>query len=118
MTRTQATGINARGDIVGWYVDDTGIHGFQLRRGGFTAVDVPEGTSTIVNDINARGDIVGRYRDADGNLHGFLLRNGAFSSIDFPDADFTVARGINSEGDIVGVFSLGGPTRGFLLSRK
>ena len=78
----------------------------------------PEGTSTIVNDINARGDIVGRYRDADDNLHGFLLRNGAFSSIDFPDADFTVARGINSEGDIVGVFSSGGPTRGFLLSRK
>jgi hypothetical protein len=42
-SETIASGINARGDIVGRYNDVNGVvHGFLLRKGTLTAIDVPE----------------------------------------------------------------------------
>jgi uncharacterized membrane protein len=73
-------GINARGDIVGKYCDaspcrigPTG-HGFALRRGQLTTIDVPGALSTGTFGINARRDVVGGYYDAAGTLHGYLTR--------------------------------------------
>src|SRR5215472_9002633 len=59
--RTQAHGINPRGDIVGEYVSAGLTHGFLLSGGQFTTIDFPGATLTAPNDINARGDIVGFY---------------------------------------------------------
>ena len=40
--QTSARGINARGDIVGFYVDTAGVqHGFVLEHGTFTTIDFP-----------------------------------------------------------------------------
>ncbi len=56
------TGINGRGEIVGWYEDADGIqHGYVLEHGVFTTVDVPDATSARILGINASGDIVGAY---------------------------------------------------------
>jgi probable HAF family extracellular repeat protein len=69
---TQPNGINARGDIVGFYTNADGIaHGFLLSGGTFTTVDVP-GVIQL-RGISASGVIVGSYRAA-GVTHGFVLQ--------------------------------------------
>src|SRR5256885_14311222 len=62
---TGARGINARGDIVGDYNDPNDVtHGFLLRQGAFTTIDVPGAAGTLGGrGINARGDIVGTFLD-------------------------------------------------------
>ncbi len=63
-TQTSVRGINARGDIVGFYVDPAGRqHGFLLHNGLYTTVDFPLAgvRATIGNGINAQGEIVGQY---------------------------------------------------------
>jgi len=100
---TIASGINARGDIVGRYDDVNGVtHGFLLRKGIFSSIDFPNASFTSARAINARGDIAGRIHDANGIDHAFLLRDGQFTQIDYPGADRTVGRGINNAGDITG----------------
>src|SRR2546429_7956449 len=71
----QGWGINARGDIVGSYVDGTGrSHGYLLRDGEFTTIDYSALVSTEARGIGPSGEIVGWYRSpaeaAGPNLHG------------------------------------------------
>src|SRR5439155_8709154 len=49
---TQTWGINARGDIVGFYVSAGVTHGFLLSGGSFTTIDVPGATSTSPSKSN------------------------------------------------------------------
>lgn len=123
---TFALGLNDRGDIVGGYYDSTGVHhGFLLRHGAYTSIDVPNSVqgSTDVLDINAQGDIVGNYTDRNGIEHGFLLRQGTYTSFDDPLAASgpnggTAAWRINARGDILGVYADStGTLHGFLLRR-
>ena len=72
-------GINARGDIVGTYCDAApcnlgigGTHGFLLRHGELTTIDVPGAVRTSATGINASGDITGFY-NAGGVGHGYVL---------------------------------------------
>ncbi len=76
-------GINNLGDIVGTYCDTArpclitlaGTHGFLMRAGAFTTIDIPGAKATNATGINARGDIVGSYSDG-SKFHGFLLSRG------------------------------------------
>jgi probable HAF family extracellular repeat protein len=79
-TATDARGINARGDIVGAYDDADGVrHGFLLRNGVFSSIDVPAAVVTQGGRaLNSRGDIVGTFFSADSVQHGYLLRDGQF----------------------------------------
>ena len=119
------TGINDAGQIVGNYLDASGLaHGFLLSGDSFTIIDVPGADATAPFGINNAGQIVGFYATdpTAPDLAGFLFSEGRFSTIDFPGADLTTATGINSSGQIVG--SYGGPDcpipgvgcHGFLLS--
>jgi probable HAF family extracellular repeat protein len=73
--QTSARGINARGDVVGFYVAGGRQHGFLLKDGQYASLDfpVPGVRATIANGTNARGEIVGQYllpvrvKDAEGN---------------------------------------------------
>ena len=73
---TYASGINDRGQVVGYYGDGSGFHGFVRSADGksFTTLDDPAGVfgTTAGTGINARGQIVGIYSDASGNVHGFV----------------------------------------------
>jgi hypothetical protein len=76
---TQAFGINAKNQIVGSYLDGSGVqHGFVLTNpmgpvSHWQSIDDPNGVgSTLVNGINAAGDLVGFYTDAAGNTDGML----------------------------------------------
>jgi uncharacterized membrane protein len=108
--------INASGDIVGAYHDDT-AHGFlRDHHGKWTSLDVPgsEG-GTLAFGINGHGEIVGAYTN-DGwqyTGHGFLFRPGhdgapgSYIPVDFPGANATEAYGINDDGDVVGIYYFG-----------
>jgi hypothetical protein len=77
---TIGEGINNGHTIVGVYVlaADGTMHGFVLKDGGFSTVDVPDlngnAQQTEINSINANGEIVGFYVDSKekGTHHGFL----------------------------------------------
>jgi probable HAF family extracellular repeat protein len=115
---TEARGINARGDIVGGYEDAEHVrHGFLLRNGVFSSIDVPGASSTLgARSINARGDIVGNFEGTDGVQHGYLLRDGQFTQIDYPGASGSALLGINNAGDVTGThFDNEESGSGFLL---
>ena len=107
---TIVTGINPKGDIVGYYhipgTPGSETHGFFLDRDGFVTIDYPQATTGAALDINPAGDIVGAYRKSDGAQHGYLLRRGRFTTINVPGATFTGAYGINAAGDITGHFGV------------
>jgi hypothetical protein len=75
-------GINARGDVVGVTCGAAPCdfaspvrHGFVLRQGELTTVDVPGARVTMVLGISARGSLAGVY-NAIGRAQGFLLARG------------------------------------------
>lgn len=115
---TQATGINARGDVVGSFIDADGFHhGFLLRKGAFTTIDVPGAAETwAARGINARGDIVGNFDEPGYTArHGYLLSNGQFTRIDYPGSSQTVVERINNAGDITGTwYDAPGNVSGFI----
>src|SRR5262249_52438505 len=82
---TVAFGINAAGQIVGYYTDNNGDHGFLYdpNRGVFppyfTLDDPLANNFTIAQGINSSGQIVGYYQNASG-LHGFLLSGGIYTT--------------------------------------
>src|SRR5262249_51787491 len=105
------------GDIVGRYVKTDGTtHGFLLRAGVFTTIDVPGAIQTNVAGINSHGDIVGRHVTPDMVSHVFVLSGGVFTTIDFPVATFTGGARSNNRGQIAGVYTLAdGVRHGFLF---
>ena len=115
---TNATGINASGDIVGFYEASAVNHGFLLSRGTYTTIDDPLGTKgTFAQSINDMGQIVGSYRDSASTNHGFLLSGGTYTTIDDPLATTaTNAIGLNNKGQIVGEYLNATGIHGFLLS--
>src|SRR5262249_39287255 len=102
---THAIGLNDTDQIVGYYHDATGRHGYLLSGGTYTTLDDPLATSqTQALAINNSGQIVGDYVNNSGR-HGFLLSGGTYTTLDVPGATgFTVAEGINATGQIVGSY--------------
>jgi probable HAF family extracellular repeat protein len=81
---TWGRGVNDMDQIVGFYIDATGFHGFLESGGTYTTIEDPLAThgpdpntgGTFANGINNAGQIVGGYRNASGE-HGFLPSGGA-----------------------------------------
>ena len=73
---TAAIGINNQGEICGLYTDaSTGVQqGFLLRRGKFSAFDVPNSSSTSLGCITDNGHLSGEYLDTATQPlpHGFI----------------------------------------------
>ena len=101
--------INERGDIVGEFIDSSGVvRGFvRFSDGSFSApiVDPNDNVGfTEGRGINNPGTVVGDYATSDGNLHGFFLSGGTFTGFDVPGAVFTAVLAINNPGDFTGTF--------------
>ena len=61
---TAAFDINALKQIVGGYIDTSGIpHGFVLKKGVFSSIDYPDAAGTRAFGINILGHIVGGWTD-------------------------------------------------------
>jgi probable HAF family extracellular repeat protein len=105
---THATGINDSGQIVGFYADASGVHGYLYEESEFTTVDYPGALGTYLGGINNQGQIVGRYQTASGETHGFLKDGDTYISFDVPlaaaNAGITWANGISDSGQVVGTY--------------
>ena len=113
-TGTFAQGINDKGQIVGYYFDNSGgAHGFRYSGGSYTPIDFQPGTNqTFPEGINDKGQIVGWYNDRSSD-HGFLYSGGTYTTLDDPSATVsTVARDINDKGQVVGYYQNGLPGGG------
>ena len=113
-------GINDAGQIVGFYIDSSGIlHGFLYSGGTYTTLDDPLGTNgTDALRHQQAGQIVGYYIDSNDMSHGFLYSGGTYTTLDDPlGTKGTVASGINDAGQIVGYyFDSSGMEHGFLAN--
>jgi len=78
---TQMGGLNNHGEIASGYcnsatncgLDSLGaLHGFVLKGGAFTSLDVPGAAGTVPFGINDRGQIVGGWLDTNFQVHAFL----------------------------------------------
>lgn len=109
---TNAQGINAQGEIVGFYNDAAGrAHGFVQSGGHFRSIDFPGAQLTRARGIGPAGDIVGNYqRQGEGQggalaSHGFLMtRRGGFFKADYPGHENTIPQRILSDGTILGCY--------------
>ena len=113
----QATDINDKGQVTGFYATATGDDGFLLSAGKLTALSFPGATVTEALGLNNLGQVVGFYNDAAGNPHGFIYSNGSFTSLDdnAAPATQTTINGINNLGQIVGfALETNGNTVGFV----
>jgi hypothetical protein len=113
---TQARGVNASGEIVGFYETSTSCrdtvlavpncptHGYKYVNGSFIKLKVPNSVSTAIMGVNDLGDLVGFYTKADGTKHGFIwYHQNVVKTIDYPGTSFiTVPMGINKAGTVVG----------------
>jgi hypothetical protein len=103
--RSQATGVNNAGNIVGWYYPNTTSESGFLDIGGVVSPLVfPGATFTEAWGINNSGEIVGDYIDAANVQHGFVYLGGSFTSVDVPGASSTLIKDVNSSGQISGFF--------------
>ena len=100
---TLAFGINASGQVVGYYNDNTGggSHGFLYSGGTDTALDDPEGGSngiTIPQAISDSGRIVGFYQGQGTQPIGFIETGGNYTNLGDPQpgTSSTIVHGINA----------------------
>src|SRR6266436_4689182 len=101
--------INEGGDIVGEFIDSSGVvRGFvRFSDGSFSAPIVdPNDTVgfTEGRGINNSGTVDGDYVGADGFVHSFLLSGGTFTEYDVPGTVQTNLLSINDNGDLTGAF--------------
>jgi len=101
--------INERGDIVGEFIDSTGVtRGFvRFSNGSFSAPIVdPNDTVgfTEGRGINNSRTIAGDYVISDGTLHSFFLSGSTFTEYDVPGTVQTNLLSINDPGDFTGGF--------------
>jgi len=100
---TTVSGINDRGQMVGYYDRDGARHGFLMSAGRVTRIDRPGARFTVPSRIDDRGRVVGGYGDPKAaGARGFLWDDGDFTTIVAPGVRTdTLAYDINDRGDIV-----------------
>jgi hypothetical protein len=122
--QTQVTGLNNKGDTVGFYVNAKGTNrGFVEWNGVFQSYVDPHtprmpGSVNQLLGINDGGIAVGFYTNAQGNNVPIMVNQAtsAFTTIHVGGAVSATATGINDTGDIVGFFTdAGGVTASWLL---
>ena len=107
---TYASGINNAGQVVGWFHDATGDHGFLRSVDGLTFItlDAPQGVGgTSLEGINDSGYSTGSFFNSTTNGRSFVASSSGsdFVNFDVPNAPGpTYAHKINNYGKIVGHF--------------
>ncbi len=123
---TSAQDINARGDIVGTYVDGNHrSHGYLLRDGEITTIDFPGSAFTETLGIDSQGEVVGDYRFAGEpavNFHGYMrTKGGDFVPVNAPGHTNTIMQRILADGTMLGCRHDGdlmATMRGISVSRR
>jgi hypothetical protein len=120
-----ATGINGKGDIVGWLTLASGAtEGWLLKGGFFTVFAYPAAAQTQPTALDWTDDVVGSFQDASGDTHGFVLdapltiQN--WTQVDDPSAAGpTIVTGVNNHHLLAGYYQdSSGNMNGFLATPK
>jgi len=119
-TATFAYQLNSTNQIIGYYIDSTGIkHGYTRDSAGVLTypIDVPGATETLLFGNNDSNWGVGRYTDSLGVTHGlFYVTPDDILTYDYPGATYTSLNGINKDGLICGYYNdTAGLSHGFVL---
>src|SRR5881394_2117493 len=101
--------INERGDIVGEYIDSSGVtRGFVRFSDGTFSAPIVDPNDTVGftegRGINNPGTVDGDYVGSDGFVHSFLLSGGTFTEYDVPGTVQTNLLSINNSGTLTGAF--------------
>jgi probable HAF family extracellular repeat protein len=118
---TSPEAINNAGQVVGYFLDASGVpHGFLKNGDSFTTIDPPAASFTLAYSINDRGDIVGFYGDTTGTPHGFVRgSDGQFTTFDVPGAFATFLGGTDDRRDLAGSYrDQAGNLHGFVAFKK
>jgi hypothetical protein len=104
--------INDRGDVVGEFIDSSGVtRGFVRFSDGSFSDPIVDPNDTVGftegRGINNSRTVCGDYIGSDDNSHGFFLSGGTFTEYDVPGALETLVLGINDAGDFTGDFNDG-----------
>ena len=106
---TFAYQLNTSNQIIGYYIDSTGIkHGYTRDSAGVLTypIDVPGATETLLLGNNDSNWGVGRYTDILGVTHGlFYVTPDDILTYDYPGATYTSLNGINKDGLICGYYN-------------
>lgn len=115
-TQTVLSGINDAGLAVGTYIDSAGnSHGFYLKNGQTTPLDVAGASDTYPGGINNHGVVVGVYDTfLGGPTTGFEMKGSTVTTIQFPGAVSTSPAAVNDAGVIVGSYNDGTNEHGFM----
>ena len=126
---TQAIGISSAGEIVGYYVDPTGVYyGFVRAADGTITEFNAKGSGSAVGQgtasgaIDKRGTTAGYYLDSSSVAHGFVRTpKGKITEFDVAGAGTSRSQGtmiyaINDSGDLSGFYVDSGTVHhGFLI---
>jgi len=107
--RTEASGINTSGQVVGTYHRPDGtVHGFLYDGASYATVDFPGASYSFLFGIGASGSTVGSYSlvDGIGPYHGLTQQGQNFATFDFPNRE-TDGRAVNAAGHVVGIYNTG-----------
>ncbi len=101
--------INERGDVVGVFIDSSGVtRGFVRFSDGSFSDPIVDPNDTVGftegRGINNSRTVDGDYIGSDGFLHSFFLSNGTFTEYDVPGVVETNLLSINDAGDFTGGF--------------
>ena len=104
--------INERGDVVGVFVDASGVtRAFVRFSDGSFSDPIVDPNDTVGftegRGINNSGTVNGDYVISDGTIHGFVLSGGTFTDFNIPGALQTTLLSINDPGDFTGDFDDG-----------
>ena len=104
--------INERGDVVGEFIDSSGVtRGFVRFSDGSFSDPIVDPNDTVGftegRGINNSRTVAGDYVISDGTLHSFFLSGSTFTEYDVPGAVQTNLLSINDPGDFTGGFDDG-----------
>ena len=103
----EATAMNNRGEVIGWYTHDGIQHGFIWRNGQFTTLNERFNPAVLYMEpqgLNNRSQITGNFSNWEtGRFSGFLLDGDHLRIIDGPPgAQYVWVSGINDHGTMFG----------------
>jgi len=114
-TGSQAIGINDHGDVNGNFGDSNGSHGFLLKDGNYTTLDVPGALLTLGGGINNAGVMTEVWIDSAGNAESSRYNGKQYTTIDVPKEPDSDAGAISKSGDVVYSWEGAGDTYGGAL---
>jgi probable HAF family extracellular repeat protein len=98
----KATGVNAGGEVVGWYTQGASTQAFRWKNNTLATLPTLGGASSYAAAINDRSEIVGWSEVSPGVVHAAYFHAGKAYDLGSWGGLSAQATGINENGDIVG----------------